>query len=51
MKKLSKLTQSITHLLTLLFGAVLFLICPRLMLNHQKKWAPFMHWDYAFNRG
>ncbi|WP_418463493.1 glycerophosphodiester phosphodiesterase [Frisingicoccus sp.] len=47
MKKLSKLTQSITHLLTLLFGAVLFLICPRLMLNHQKKWAPFMHWDYA----
>ena len=47
MKKLSKLTQSISHLITAFVGTILFLICPRLMLNHQKKWAPFMHWDYA----
>lgn len=36
MKKLSKLTQSIRHLFTMLCGAILFFICPRLMLNHQK---------------
>ena len=47
MKKLSKLTQSIRHLFTMLCGAILFFICPRLMLNHQKKWAPFVQWDYA----
>ena len=47
MKKISKLTQSITHLLTMLCGAILFLICPHLMLDHHKKWGPFIHWDYA----
>ena len=47
MKKLSKLIQSIRHLFTMLCGAILFFICPRLMLNHQKKWAPFVQWDYA----
>ena len=47
MKKLSKLIQSIRHLFTILCGAILFFIRPRLMLNHQKKWAPFVQWDYA----
>ena len=47
MKKIYKFTYAIAHFLSLLTGSFLFLICPRLMLGHEKKWAPFMHWDYA----
>lgn len=45
MKKIYKFTYAIAHFLSLLTGSFLFLICPRLMLGHEKKWAPFMHWD------
>lgn len=47
MKKIYKLTYTAAHFFGLLMGGLLFLICPRLMFGRRKKWAPFMHWDYA----
>lgn len=47
MKKVYKVTNSITHFFAFLSGLILFLVSPHFMLNHRKKWAPFMHWDYA----
>lgn len=47
MKKINKFIQTILHFFTFISGMLLFLICPRLMLNHQKKWSPFINWDYA----
>lgn len=36
MKKIYKFTYAIAHFLSLLTGSFLFLICPRLMLGHEK---------------
>lgn len=47
MKKIYKLTYAVVHFFTLLTGSILFLICPHLMPGRQKKWAPFINWDYA----
>jgi glycerophosphoryl diester phosphodiesterase len=47
MKKISKITQSVSHLVTLVCGTVLFFTGPHISLNRRKKWAPFINWDYA----